>query len=192
MACGCQKRAVFKALTKPMCGTEILEKARVEAPRIQLRDVRLILCHCQRREITYCLNPHIQNGRLHYFTEKGCRCMRNVFGITPAPIPMEMDWDLYSWVVRASVRKALVQELAKREGEDQEPWTASRLRRAVSKSHPIGLNPTIDGLAELEHYGVIECSGITKKRGQRCYELSKRGARILAQINQHRINRECI
>lgn len=189
MSCGCQKRAVFKALTKPMCGTEILEKAKMEAPRIQLRDVRLILRHSQQRDITYCLNPHVRNGRLHYFTKKGYRCMRNVFGITPAPIPLDMDWDLYSWVVRASVRKVLVQELGKRKLEFQEPWTTSRLRRALSKFHPIGLNPTIDGLAELEHHGVVECSGITRKRGQRCFELSRKGLRILACIRQNPLNK---
>ena len=183
MACGCQKRAVFKALTKPMCGTEILEKARAESPKTQLRDVRLILRHSQQRDITYCLNPHVRNGRLHYFTKKGCHCMRDVFGVTPAPIHTEMDWDLYSWVVRASVRKAIVTELGKRKSEFQESWTASRLRRTLSKSYPIGLNPTIDGLAELEHHGVIECCGITRKRNRRCFELTKKGLQICAQLS---------
>lgn len=111
--------------------------------------------------------------------------MRTVFGITPVTFPTEMDWDLYSWVVRASIRKAIVTELGKRKPEFQESWTASRLRRTLSKSYPIGLNPTIDGLAELEDRGVVECNGITKKRGQRCYELSNNGLKIFAQIKEH-------
>ena len=187
MACGCQKRAVFKALTKPMCGMEILEKAKIEAPRIQLRDVRLIMRHSQERQITFCLNPHVRNGKLSYFTKKGCRCMRDVFQIAPAPIQKEMDWDLYSWVVRASVRKAIVMELGKQNTQSHQRWTASNLRRVISKSYPIGLNPTIDGLAELEHNGVVECIGITKKRNQRCFGLSKNGIQIHAHFNDHNL-----
>ena len=83
---GEQKRAVIASLRKPLCGVEMLARARQSSPKIRLRDIRLILRKMQQRGLARCLNPEDLTGRLYFFTGRGIELAREEFGIPVSSI----------------------------------------------------------------------------------------------------------
>jgi DNA-binding PadR family transcriptional regulator len=162
-----------------MCGVELLAKAKHFTPKIRLRDVRLILRKLEIRNIIFCLNPSARNGRLYFYTEPGLRLLREELAIQLEQVDPSLDWNTYGWIVRGKARKAVITELGRPRIEPSIGFTATKLRKALLPTHPMGLNPMIECLKELEDRSLIACVGRTRKRDLRLMALSDKGIEIL-------------
>jgi hypothetical protein len=98
-------------LNKPLTQAELCDLAREDAPNIQLRDVWAILNDYKERGLAYCLNPAVTTGKLHFWTSAGCNVVKRTFQKVFAPIPAGVDWEGYSFVARAPLRRELLAEL---------------------------------------------------------------------------------
>lgn len=178
---GKQKRAIIMALTKPKTSKEIRNDTKEINPHILYQDISFNMALFKQRELVSCLNPDTITGKLHFLTDFGRKVVEEAFGIKVEPLPEDIDWNLYSFVVRATTRKAVLIELGTRFDKKEE--TTAEIRKTVKEKHPkIGLNPTIRALKELTQCGLVECVGVTDKGGYKLYRLTERGERIVRQM----------
>ena len=175
---GLQKRAVISSLRKPMCGVELLAKAKLLTPKIRLRDIRLILRKLEDRNLIFCLNPNALTGRLYFYTGLGIRLLREELGIQLLQADPSLDWNTYGWIVSGKARKAVITELGRPRFEPVPGFTATALRKALLPAHPMGLNPMIESLNELEQRALVKCVGRTRKRDLRLMAISDQGIKI--------------
>jgi DNA-binding HxlR family transcriptional regulator len=159
-----------------MTTTEICKAARSLSPRIQLRDIWLILREMGERGLVICLNPRHMTGKLYSLTKRGRRVVKQTFGIEVPQIPQHIDWRKYSRVVRAKVRRLVLLEVARL--SSSKPVTATEVRRSLRGRHPLGLNPTIRALKELERMGLTRSVEVNQGTGRRAYALTHPGAAI--------------
>ena len=181
---GTQRQAVAQALRKPMTGKEICVTARVQSPRLQLRDVWHLLQEMQTRGLVACHNPRLVTGRLYELTARGRAAVAHAFDIQiPAP-PANADWRKYSWVVRAKVRRSTLLGLAALQARTRESQTATAIRKHLRTEHPVGLNPVVRALKELFRLGLVREAGLTAKRCCKLYQLTPAGRRIAEQLQR--------
>ena len=178
---GRQHAAVAQVLRRPMTTTEICTAARQIAPRIQLRDVWLMLQEMRERGLVICLNPKHVTGKLYTLTLRGRRTVRQVFCTSVRRAPAGIDWRKYARIARAKVRRLVLLELARVPPETLA--TATTVRKGLRESHPIGLNPTIRALKELEQLGLVRSEPVSDRDSRKRYFLSNSGAAIARQIN---------
>jgi len=181
---GRQRAAAAQTLKKPMIGTEICAAARALAPRLQLRDVWHLLKQMQQRDLVLCLTPRLVTGRLYCLTTKGRSAVQEAFGISITEPPSNIDWQKYSWVVRAKTRRLTLIGLGQLEEKTGEPQTATALRKRLISEHGVGLNPVIRSLKDLLRLGLVQQAGATQKRRCTLYTLTPAGKRILAQLQR--------
>lgn len=179
---GSQRRAVAQVMRKPMTSRELCQAARAHNSHIQMRDVWFLMNQFQERGLVASLNPRQPNGRLYYLTDQGRVAVAATFGLLFEPFPHGVPWRKYSWVVRAKIRRQTLQGLDESIRDTGQSQTASDLRKYLRETHPIGLNPVIRALKELEHQGLVECAGTTKLRMLKLYRLTRSGSLILAQL----------
>ena len=158
---GRQRSAVAQVLRKPMTATEICTAARSLSPRIQLRDIWLILQEMRERGLGICLNPRHVTGKLYALTGRGRRVLKQAFGIEVPRMPHGTDWRKYARVARAKVRRLVLLEVARL--TVSKPVTATEVKRALRDKHPLGLNPTIRALKELERMGLIKWQTVSNR-----------------------------
>src|SRR6185436_4065957 len=79
---GCQRAAVAQVLRKPMTPAQICVAARPLNPRIQLRDIWLLMRQFKVRGLAVCPNPKQITGRLYYLSDKGRAAVLSAFGIS--------------------------------------------------------------------------------------------------------------
>lgn len=177
---GRQRAAVARVLRKPKTTSEICEAARVFSPHVQLRDIWLILKEMSAKRLVVCLNPRHVTGKLYALTDRGRRAVRQAFGIEVPRIPKGVDWRKYARVVRAKVRRLVLIEVARLSAS--RPVTATEVKRSLRDKHPLGLNPTIRALEELESIGVIKPSRRESDACPRTFTLTAGGKRLADQI----------
>ena len=177
---GSQRRAIVMALTKPKTSKEILEDTKQVNPHILLQDIWFNMSQFKQRGLAFCLNPDAITGKLHFLTDFGRSIVEEAFGLKIEPFPVDIDWELYSFVVRATTRKAVLKELGTRFDKKEE--TTAEIRKNLKERHPIGLNPTIRALKELTQHGLVKCVGVTEKGGHKLYLLTEQGERIVGQM----------
>ena len=163
-----------------MTTTGICTAARQLAPRIQLRDIWLILNEMAERGLVICLNPRHVTGKLYVFTDRGRRVVKRAFGFEVPRVPHGVDWRKYARVVRAKARKAVLLALA--ELPPGMPATATVVRKRLRDKHALGLNPTIRALKELERMGLVRSRLDSDRGGRRAYVLTCSGAAIARQL----------
>jgi Fe2+ or Zn2+ uptake regulation protein len=178
---GRQRAAVAQALRKPMTTTEICKATRSLSPRIQLRDIWLVLKEMRERGSVICLNPRHVTGKLYALTKRGRRVVKQTFGIEVPQIPQHIDWRKYAQVVRAKARKAVLLALAEMPSDMHA--TATVIRKRLREKHPMGLNPVIRALKELKRLGLVRSEPASKRGSRTRHFLSKSGAAIARQIN---------
>lgn len=177
---GRQRRAIIMAMTKPKTSKEICDDTKQVNPHILLQDIWFNMAQFKQRGIAFCLNPDAIIGKLHFLTDSGRSIVEEAFGLKIEPLPEGIDWELYSFVVRATTRKAVLIELGTRFDKKEE--TTAEIRKNLKEKHPIGLNPTIRALKELTQRGLVKCVGVTEKGGYKLYRLTEQGERIVRQI----------
>jgi Fe2+ or Zn2+ uptake regulation protein len=181
---GRQRAAVARVLRKPMTATEICAAARAINPHVQLRDIWFLLRQMQDRNLAVCLNPRLVTGRLFMLSPKGQTAVQEAFATQIAPLPTNIDWRKYSWVIRAKIRRLTLAGLGHLEQKTAQPQTATNLRKHLRPERPVGLNPVIRALKDLARLGLVQCAGTTEKRRCKLYRLAPAGKRILEQLNR--------
>jgi len=182
---GSHKRAVLRVLAKPMTPSEICERALKFTPKIRLRDVKSVLRRFWRAGVVYLAEPGQVTGRLYFLTPKGMRFVRRAFGISVPPVAEDVDWSLYSFVVRAYVRRFVVMlmimpgiQAAWRRSEPQLGWTIAELRRQINTRFSVGFSSVMRAVYQLRDAGVLECVGLTRRGERKLYALSDVGRRV--------------
>lgn len=181
---GSQRAAVLQALRKPMPASELCHEARRINPRLQLRDLWLLLPQLKERGLVVCLTPRQANGKLYALTPTGRRLVQHTFALAHPALPHLVNWRDYSWVVRAKTRRMTLDGLARLGEKASHPQTASAVRRFLRTVHPIGLNPVLRSLKELLHRGLVRVAGTTEERPLRLYQLTPAGERIVTQLRR--------
>lgn len=175
---GRQRRAFFQVLKKPMTAGEIWQEARQLNPRIQLRDVCFLLRLFMKKGLVYCLAYERAKGSLFSWTEYG----REILSLSGVHVhaPTDVDWNAYSFVVRAKIRRLIVGEMSLT-SHIQDGMTAEAIRRSLCKKQSFWLRSITRALKGLEARGVIECTGNTKIGKRKLYQLTENGKRIARQ-----------
>jgi len=181
---GKQRAAVARVLRKPMTAVEICDAARQWAPRLQLRDVWFLMRQMADKGLALPLNERSNNGRLYALTDAGRRAVAAAFDIPIFPLSPAINWRIYSWVVRARIRKRVLLGMAQWEAHSPDGLTASHIRRYIRADYPVGLNPVIRAVRELADKKLITCVGTTEMRCCKLYCLSPMGERIIRQMQQ--------
>ncbi len=165
-----------------MIGSEICAAARKLAPKIQLRDVSMILRQMEKRRLVQCLNPGRTSGQLFCFTPKGRRLMKKAFEVELPPPPEGIDWRSYSFVVRAKVRRLTLTALAAVPLNNQEGIATTDLRNRSPTLKSISWNAISRAVAELRGRRLL----VTSKNGVRPQRLrtSRVGQSIVNCLNQ--------
>lgn len=177
---GRQRSVVVRVLRKPMTASEICRAAQPINRHLQLRDVWFIMGQLKARGLAVCLNPKHVTGKLYALTEAGRRSREEACGLVSVPLARDVDWRRYAQVARAQVRRLVLLELAA--ATTAGGVTASALRRNLRDRHPIGLNPTIRALKELEQAGLADSHSLEGGDRRRRYALTDSGAAIARQL----------
>jgi len=173
---GRQRRVLAKVLIKPMTAGEICQDAWQLNPRIQLRDVCSLLRQFMEKGLIYCLAHEEVKGSMFFWTEYGMEIVPTALGIE-LHAPVGIDWNVYSFVVRAKIRRLIVKEMS-RSCQKQHGWTAEDIRRALSNNQAFWLRSITRALKGLETHQVIECAGFKKIGRRKLYRLTNKGSSI--------------
>jgi DNA-binding PadR family transcriptional regulator len=179
---GKQRAAVARALRKPMTAVEICDAARSWAPRLQLRDVWFLMRQMAERGLALPLNERSNNGRLYALTDAGRRTVAAAFDVSVSPVSPSLDWRLYSWVVRARIRKRVLLGISQAQQRHPDGLTASSIRKLIRHDYPVGLNPVIRAVRELADKNLITCIGVTRLRSCKLYRLTPAGRLVVQQV----------
>ena len=186
---GCQKRAVAKVLIMPMPPSEIRESVKYgERPlnsHIELRDIWLLMHEFIKNELVICLTDEtVVTGKIYTLSALGREVVSKAFGIESSAPAQDIDWGLYSWVVRGKTRREVMIELEILLRDTSQGKTAGQIRKSLRERYPVGLNATIRALKALEQRGLLECVGVTEKGKHRLYGFTGIGGRISEQLTK--------
>ncbi len=181
---GSQRWAIAEVLVRPMTGLEIMRDSRKRNSHIQMPDVLFILHQLEQKGLAYCLNPQQTTGKLYFWTKLGRAVISKQSGHILRAIDRKINWNLYSYIVRAKVRRRVLLELSKLQENEVKELTTTRIRKSLNTNFPIGLNPTIRALKELSDLMLVRCVGFTEKRNLKIYQLTEIGERIADNLRQ--------
>ncbi len=182
---GKQKRAVARTLYKPMTSSEIMDSCLEFAPAIELRDIWKILKHFLNRNLVEFLTEEkIPTGQIWTLTPLGQSVIKDAFDIHFQKPNPNINWPLYSYVVRAKTRRTVLIEIGTNHYENTLPKTATNIRKNLRQTYPLGLNPTIRALEELTSADLITNDEIEygKNRLLKAYSLTDQGEQIREQL----------
>ena len=164
-----------------MTATELCDASRPLNPRIQLRDVWILMRQFEERKLTRCLNRRQKTGKLYCLTDHGRQVVREAFGVAIKPVARGVNWNKYSQVARAKIRKLVLLAIAKWTAQKGAPVSASEIRRSNRIECPVGLNPVIRAIKDLRSLGLIAAGPQSKDR-RTSYSVTQGGKRIVAQL----------
>lgn len=176
---GKQRSAVAKVLLHPMTGSEILERAHCFAPRMHLRDVWFALRELALHGLVYCLNPKLGNGKVFFLTDNGRTVVKAAFGCNVDAPPQNLDWNCVGKVVRARIRRSVLEEIGKASPHGLPGKCASEIRRNLVERKPMELSRAIRALGELSRFKLIRVAGYTPKPRKKLYQLTAQGRRVV-------------
>jgi len=189
---GRQRCAVAQVLRRPQTASGIWKEAVALAPKLQLRDVWFILRQLEARGLAQCFNPSLLNGKIFFWTEAGRTAAEAVFGdaIIP-PVVAGLNWDDFGKVMRAPIRRQVLEEISRPPLPGRRGKCAAEIRRQLREKSPMQLSRTIRAVKELSSLKLIRLrlAGHTPKLRRKSYELTPAGRRIveaLKQQNEHR------
>lgn len=168
-----------------MPGTEIFERARQRAPKIQLRDVWFVLQQFQQRNLACCLTPQLVTGTIYNLTRKGRMEVAANFGqVVPDP-PPNINWMLYALIVRGRIRRLVFKEIARLSLLTKKGTTASEIRKGLmEKRNPLGLNSVLRVMGWLRKLGLVRFLTDPNDRRLKRYVLTPSGQRIARQMQR--------
>ncbi len=179
---GCQRRAVVDVLKRPMTASQILNSAKRMAPRIQLRDLWLILKQMGQRDLVICQNPGVGNGKLFY---PSCR-LRKLTGSDAGKLMRHAD--KYSWLCRGHLRLAVCLILWDSRYRHAKGLTPSEIRKVGGDAIRAGMNSVIRTVGELHTKGIVCSQTAGKRTCRRCFSLTQDGERLIGSaFDQERV-----
>ena len=119
---------------------------------------------------TTCLNPEDQTGRIYIRNDE-----------IEKPVSKELI-KICARIDRAKNRLAVLREIAKERYFETEPLTATRIRKLMLGSHPLGLNHVLAALQFLEQHNLVEVVDYTAKRELKIYDINNHGRAVLKQL----------
>lgn len=132
------------------------------------QDLRHILRDFEQQGLIRCLNPKEQTGRFYL------------------RIDIELDEKLTgedillaAMISRASMRLALLRELASERLDGIQDTTVTGLRKRMRDSYPMSLNHALSSMQFLHQHGLAEVIDFTRKRDLKIYRITDRGRRLL-------------
>ena len=165
---GKQRRAAYAALNHPRNGRQILDIAREAAPSMTYQDLRHILRDFEKSHDIVCLNPEDQTGRFYIKTTERFRSDYT-----------DDEISLAAQIGRASMRLALLKEIAINPLNPRAPPTATQLRKRLRDRYPMSLNHALSSIQFLETNQLAEVLDYTKKRDLKIYSITHKGLKIL-------------
>lgn len=163
-----------------MTSTEICLAARTLSPSIRLRDVWLILKDMKERNLVVCLNSRPVTAKRYTLTLRGRWTVRQAFKLEVSRPPRDVDWRKYAQVVRAKVRRLVPLEVVALGVLRR--VTATEVKRSLNGKHPLGLNPTIRALKELEGLGLARSKPVSDRDARRAYWATTAGLAVARQL----------
>ena len=170
---GCQRRAVVAVLKRPMTASQILREAKGIAPRIQLRDLWLILTEMRRRDLVACLNPEIGNGKVFSPTPLLRKGLKN------REARILRDPDTYAWFYRGALRVAMCRTILGAQCRFPKGMTPSEIRKVGYQIRNTSKNAVLRGLGELRRKKLIVGELDGRRSSIRRYRLTDKGGRLL-------------
>ena len=167
-----------------MTASLIWQRARVFAPRLQLRDVWFVVRQFQARALVQCLNPATGNGKIYFWTERGLPAVKRAFGSIVKPLADNMNWNYLGKVARARVRRVVLDEIAKPSSRSAAGKSATEIRKNLLERSPMELSRTIRALDELSRLKLIRVNGWTPKPRRKLYQLTPAGHRVVETLKQ--------
>jgi DNA-binding PadR family transcriptional regulator len=149
------------------------------APQTQLRDLWLHLRQLESRGLVVRLSPNLTTGKVYALTDLGREVIKQAFGVETPPAPARIHWRSYSLVARAKVRRLVLWEIGRAHVLVDQLKTASRIRKNLLDTHPLGLNAVLRVMKELQSLNLIAFQ-IGSFRNEKVYHLTRRGKRILS------------
>lgn len=183
---GKQKSAVVRVLNSPMTVTEIRDACGPIAPCIQLRDIWLIIRKLVARDLVACLTPGQLTGKIYTLTKLGRAMAGKTFGTSAEAPDRDVDWKLYSYVVRAKARKAVFVEVCAQGIVDNNGKTASAIKKALRERCPMTLDAVRRAIKELLGASLICEAGRAPARNLRLLEPTDTGQRLRAAMTAPR------
>jgi len=110
--------------------------------------------------------------------------MESLIGKPIEPLPEELDWSLYSRIVRGKTRRAVLLEIGRSSPFKTEEKTATQIRKNLADDYSVSLNPVISVLKELQESELIHCVGTTTRRTQKIYDLTDKGQYYVNQLKK--------
>jgi len=167
-----------------MTASQIRQAAHVFAPRLQLRDVWLIMGELQQRNLAYCLNPEHATGKLFFFTSRGRDLVALAFAL-PISLPGEpVDWRRYALVARAKLRQHVLLEIARVDRRDPFGKSVSRVRENLRNHLPVGHDLVLRKVSELRQLGLIRPSIRFERALRKQYRLTWAGRLIANELRR--------
>ncbi len=97
------------------------------------------------------------------------------------PISQELV-NICARIDRAKNRLAVLKEVARERYFETEPLTATRIRKLMLPTHPLGLNHVLEALQFLEGHELVGVVDYTSKRELKIYDITNRGRTVLKQL----------
>src|SRR5213593_2016746 len=147
---GRQRCAVAQVLRHPLTASRIWKEAVALAPKLQLRDVWFILRQLEARGLAQCFNPSLLNGKVFFWTEAGRTAAEAVFGhVIIPPAVAGLNWNDYGKVMRAPVRRKVLEEISRPSLPGRRGKCVAEIRRQLRDKSPMQLSRTIRAVKEL-------------------------------------------
>src|SRR5262249_48693477 len=181
---GCQRRAVAQAIYKPMTMKQILERACLFAPRIQLRDVWSLLRELERKEFVYCLTPRLLTGKVYFLTGAGRKQADLAFGQSIADPPRGIDWHRFAQVVRAKIRHSVLEAIARERWMSGVGNTASEIRKQLAERRSVALSQVLRVLPELTELQLVRSFMLRDNKRSKRYVLTPMGRKIVRELKR--------
>jgi len=173
---GVQKHAVIRSLTKPMTLSELHDRARQHAPKLQLRDVWALLHQFQEHGLTEYIYKAPLQGSIYYLTETGKAIVRT-FHRELVSVP-SLQWSLYSYVVCSKARCELLHRLCQPRFDDRAGMAPSELRKVVRDHTPMSMSQVMRTLRQLRTVNLVTRTPATLKRFRSWYHPTTMGRAI--------------
>ena len=179
---GKQRLAVLNAIRHPITGRQVLEAARMEAPKLSYADLRQIFRKFEKSGIVQCINSEQQTGRIYSLTPKGLAMAELHFDrFEFNPPKHRIDWNAYASIARSkSVRLALESFRHSLLGHDRR--TPTQIRKRIIATHPISMSFLIGAIRRLENLGLVaRKQSLSKDDRLTFYSITPKG-RIMAEL----------
>ena len=183
-----QKRAIAKALTKPMTATQNLEVVQRINPKVRLRDIPPNMRKMEHRGLVVRLYKGSVIGTVYFWTDNGRKVARGAFG-TRIPSYKHFPAKAFSYVVVGLLRTQVLAHIEMLESIGRYNVTVSEIMHNLNKTRrnngmkPVALSTVYRTVKQLLVFRLINvCAELDGYR--KVYCLTRKGRMIVPLINK--------